>query len=125
MHMRRRVSPGLGWSLALSSCLVLSCLSFSVAQGLQGSIKLSGNVTAVVTGHSVNLTWTACQNASSYNVYRGNAHGGPYVKVATGIAGATYSDVQVTHNQTLYYVTTAVSGDNESGYSDEAVAVIP
>jgi fibronectin type 3 domain-containing protein len=105
--------------------MVLSCLSFSPAQGLQGSVKLSGNATAAVTGHSVTLTWTACQNASSYNVYRGNSHGGPYVKVASGIAGATYSDVQVTRSQTLYYVTTAVGGGNESGYSDEAVAVIP
>jgi fibronectin type 3 domain-containing protein len=111
--------------LALTAGIVLSCLSFSLAQGIQGNITLSGNVTAVVTGHSVTLTWTACQNASSYNIYRGNAHGGPYVKVASGISSASYNDVQVTRSQTLYYVTTAVSGGNESGYSDEAVAVVP
>jgi len=34
-------------------------------------------------------------------------------------------DVQVTPNQTLYYVTTAVHGNNESGYSNEAAAAIP
>ena len=106
-------------------CLVLGYLSFSLAQGLQGNVKLSGNATVTTTGHSVTLTWTAGQNATSYNIYRGTAHGGPYVKVASGIAGVAYSDVQVTHNQTLYYVTTAVSGGNESVYSGEAVAVIP
>jgi hypothetical protein len=45
--------------------------------------------------------------------------------VASGIVSTTYSDVQVTHNQTLYYVTTAVNGSNESGYSDQTAAVIP
>lgn len=125
MHIRRRVSHGLSWSLALTSGMVLSCLSFSAAQGFQGSIKLSGSATANVTGHSVTLTWTASQNASSYNVYRGNSHGGPYVKVASGIADASYNDTQVTRSQTLYYVATSVNGANESGYSGEVVAVIP
>jgi fibronectin type 3 domain-containing protein len=105
--------------------MILGCLSFSFAQGLQGNVKLSGNASVKVTGHSVTLTWNASQNATSYNVYRGTTHGGPYIKVASGIVSTTYTDVQVTHNQTLYYVTTAVNGSSESGYSNEAVAVIP
>lgn len=109
----------------LTICLILGHLNFSLAQGLQGNVKLSGNAIVTVTGHSVTLTWTACQNATSYNIYRATTHGGPYVKVASGISGAIYNDVQVTHNQTLYYVTTAVSGGNESSYSNEVAAVIP
>jgi fibronectin type 3 domain-containing protein len=105
--------------------MVLGCLSFSFAQGLQGNVRLSGNATVTVTGHSVTLTWSASQNAASYNIYRGTTSGGPYVRVASGIVSTTYSDVQVTHNQTLYYVTTAVNGSNESGYSDQTAAVIP
>jgi fibronectin type 3 domain-containing protein len=105
--------------------MVLGCLSFSFAQGLQGNVKLSGNATVTVTGHSVALTWSASQNATSYNIYRGTTSGGPYVKLASRIVSTTYSDVQVTHNQTLYYVTTAVNGSNESGYSDQTEAVIP
>ena len=108
-----------------TTCMVLGCLSFSFAQGLQGNVKLSGNATVTTTGHSVTLTWSASRNATSYNIYRGTTSGGPYAKVASGIVSTTYSDVQVTHNQTLYYVTTAVNGSHESGYSNQTVAVIP
>ncbi|MGA3089412.1 MAG: hypothetical protein ABSD75_12420 [Terriglobales bacterium] len=106
-------------------CIVLSCITFSLAQGIQGNVILRGNASVRITGHSVTLTWSASQNATSYNVYRGNAHGGPYSKIGSGIVSTTYTDVQVTHNQTLYYVTTAVSGGNESGYSNESAAIIP
>jgi fibronectin type 3 domain-containing protein len=106
--------------------MVLVCLDFSFAQGgLQGNATLGGKATIATTGHSVTLTWNASQNAASYNVYRGTIHGGPYLKVASGIVSTTYTDVQVTDNQTLYYVTTAVNGTSESGYSNEAPAVIP
>ena len=104
--------------------MVLSYLSICFAQGLQGKVTVSGNV-VVVTGHSVTLTWNASQNATSYNIYRGSASRGPYKKVASGIVSTNYTDIQVTSNQTLYYVTTAVNGSNESGYSNETVAVIP
>ncbi len=108
-----------------TTCMVLGCLSFSFAQGLQGNVTLGGQATITVTGHAVTLTWNASPNATSYNIYRGTTSGGPYVKVAFGIVNTTYTDVQVTHNQTLYYVTTAVNGSNESAYSGETAAVIP
>jgi len=108
-----------------TTCMVLGCLSSSFAQGIQGNVQIGGKATITITGHAVTLTWNASPNATSYNVYRGTTSGGPYVKVASGIVNTTYTDVQVTHNQTLYYVTTAVSGNNESGYSNEAAAVIP
>jgi fibronectin type 3 domain-containing protein len=108
-----------------TTCMILGCLSFSSAQGVQGNVKLSGNATLAITGHSVTLTWSASQNAATYNIYRGTKSGGPSVRVASSIVSTTYNDVQVTHNQTLYYVTTAVSGSNESGYSNETAAVIP
>lgn len=111
--------------LLFTTCMVLGCLSFSFAQGLQGHVKLSGNATVTITGHSVTLTWSASQNATSYNIFRGTASGGPYIELASGIVSTTYSDVTVTHNQTLYYVTTAVNGDNESGYSNQTAAVVP
>jgi fibronectin type 3 domain-containing protein len=109
-----------------TSCMVLNfCLSFSFAQGIHGNVKLRGKATVVATGHSVTLTWDASQNAASYDIYRSTVHGGPYVRLASGIVSTTYTDIRTTHNQALYYVTTAVSGGNESGYSNEAVAVIP
>jgi fibronectin type 3 domain-containing protein len=107
-----------------TTCIVLGCLSFGFGQGIQGNVTLSGTA-IVVTGHSVTLTWIAGQGATSYNMYRGTVSGGPYVKLAFGILNTTYDDVQVTHNQTLYYVTTAVNGNSESAYSNEVSAVIP
>jgi fibronectin type 3 domain-containing protein len=107
------------------TCTILGCLTFSSAQAVQGNATLSGNATLAVTGHSVTLTWSASQNATSYNVYRGTSHGGPYVRVSSGIVSTTCTDIQITNNQTFYYVTTAVSGSSESGYSNEAAAVIP
>jgi fibronectin type 3 domain-containing protein len=98
--------------------------AFSFAQGIRGNVKLTGNATVAVTGHSVTLSWTASQGATSYCLYRGTAHG-QYVKLASGITGTTYADAQVTHTQTLYYVSTAAIGGSESGYSNEIVAVIP
>jgi fibronectin type 3 domain-containing protein len=107
-------------------CMILSsCLNLGFAQGIRGSAKLTGKTVIVTTGHSVTLSWNAIQGATSYCIYRGTTHGGPYIKIASGIIGTTYADVQVTHNLTLYYVSTAVSGSNESGYSNETVAVIP
>jgi len=101
------------------------CLGFSWAQGIQGNVKLTGQATVFTTGHAVTLSWTASPGAASYSIYRGTAHGGKYTKIASGIIGTTYTDAQVTHSQTLYYVTTAVNGSNESGYSNEIVAAIP
>jgi len=106
-------------------CTLLGLAALSLAQGIQGNVTLSGNATIVVTEHSVTLTWNASQGATAYNVYRGTIHGGPYTQLHAGITGTAYIDVQVTHNQTLYYVVTAVNGSQESGYSSESVAVIP
>jgi fibronectin type 3 domain-containing protein len=110
----------------LAICIALGgCLPLSLAQGIQGNVKLTGKATVITTGHSVMLSWTASPGAASYSVYRGTAQGGPYLKMASGIIGTNYADAHVTHKQSLYYVTTAVSGTNESGYSNETAAVVP
>jgi len=104
--------------------MLLCCASFGFAQGLQGNVKLSGSATVAVTGRSVILNWIASPGATSYCIYRGTAHG-QYVKIASGIPGPTYIDLQITRNQTLFYVATAVRSGNESSYSNEIVAAIP
>ena len=108
-----------------ASFIILTSLGFAFAQGFQGNAKLSGKATVTTTGHSVSLTWDASAGATSYNIYRGAAHNGPYTKISSGVVSTTYTDEKITHNQTLYYVITAVSGNNESAYSNEAAAVIP
>jgi fibronectin type 3 domain-containing protein len=110
----------------LAICILLGgCLPLSLAQGIQGNVKLTGKATVITTGHSVMLSWTASPGAVSYSVYRGTTQGGPYARIAAAILTTNYGDAQVTHKQTLYYVTTAVNGTNESGYSNETAAVVP
>ena len=110
----------------LAICMILAaCRGLSMAQGIQGNVKLTGKATVLATGHAITLSWSASQGAASYSVYRSTVEGGPYTKLASGIVATNYADIRVTHKQTFYYVTTAVSGNNESGYSNETMAVVP
>lgn len=85
--------------------------------------------TPTPSAHSVTLSWTASisPNIQGYNAYRGSTIGGPYVKINTIlITGTSYSDNAVTSGTTYYYVTTAMDSTGaESGYSNEARAVVP
>ncbi|MFZ0800048.1 MAG: choice-of-anchor D domain-containing protein [Terriglobales bacterium] len=79
------------------------------------------------TQHTVDLSWDVSGNAVGYNVYRGTVSGGPYSIINASLdSTTTYTDNTVVSGQTYYYVATAVdaSGD-ESGYSNQAQAVIP
>jgi fibronectin type 3 domain-containing protein len=110
----------------LAICMILgSCLHLSLAQRIRSNVKLTGKATVITTGHAVMLSWTASPGAASYSVYRGTTEGGPYARIAAAILRTNYADAQVTHKQTLYYVTTAVNGTTESGYSNETAAVVP
>jgi hypothetical protein len=91
------------------------------------AVSLAGSgVTA--TAHNVDLTWVASTSVvSGYNVYRGSQTGGPYQRVNTTLLSAFgYTDSAVASGQNYFYVVTAMdSAGNESGFSNEAVAVIP
>jgi hypothetical protein len=102
----------------------------------QKSVTLSGaNVTGVdfagssnQQAHSVDLSWTATPSTvSGYNIYRSTVSGSQYVKINSSLVGSTnYSDSTVAGSTTYFYVTTAVdSSNNESSYSNEAVATVP
>jgi fibronectin type 3 domain-containing protein len=106
-------------------CTIWICVNFSAAQQIQGNVTLGGRATMTAAGHSVLLSWNTSLNATSYNIYRGTTHGGPYQQVATGIVVTSYSDLQVLHGQMLFYVATAVTPTGESGFSNETVATIP
>lgn len=79
--------------------------------------------------HLVTLNWTASASPSvaGYNVYRGTANGGPYTKINTSlVTGTTFTDNAVSAGQTYYYVATTVNtSSQESGYSNQAQAVVP
>ena len=100
---------------------------YSDAENSPGVEALSG-VGTQASQHSVALSWDASTSqVAGYNLYRGTVSGGPYTKINSGLDASTnYSDASVQSGQTYYYVTTAVdSQGTESGYSNQAQAVIP
>jgi hypothetical protein len=102
-------------------------LSFTSNASNSPTESLTGNGVAP-SSHSAALSWTdGSSGITGYNVYRGSVSGGPYSKINSALdAIAAYTDDSVLAGQTYYYVTTAVDGSGgESGYSNEAQAVIP
>lgn len=80
--------------------------------------------------HTVALSWVASTSpaVTGYNVYRSAMNGSGYVKIngSTLVTVLSYADATVQNGTTYYYVTTAVdSAGAESGYSNQATAVIP
>jgi fibronectin type 3 domain-containing protein len=78
--------------------------------------------------HTVALSWTASTSVvSGYNVYRSTMNGAGYVKInSTLVSLLAYTDTSVQNSTTYYYVTTAVDSTGvESGFSNQATAVIP
>lgn len=80
------------------------------------------------TSHTVHLNWGASTSQIiGYRVYRSETSGGSYSALnGTAITTLTYDDTTVAAGTTYYYVVTAIdaSGD-ESGYSNQATAVVP
>jgi len=78
--------------------------------------------------HTVTLSWTdSASGLLGFNVYRSPTSGGPYARVNSALlSGTSFSDSQVQAGHTYFYVTTAVnSGNAESGYSNQAQAIVP
>ncbi len=74
---------------------------------------------------SIDLTWTASDGATSYNIKRSTTAGGPYTTVSTpgAVTGTTYADTGLTNGTPYYYVVSAEkAGPTESVDSAEATA---
>jgi polygalacturonase len=82
------------------------------------------NLTATATNGLVNLSWSSASTATSYNVKRSTASGGPYSTIAQGITTTNYSDTQVTNATTYYYVVSALNDAGESINSAEVSATL-
>jgi fibronectin type 3 domain-containing protein len=94
-------------------------------------VVLLVSVFALAVNHPVVLSWngpstTGTSALTGYNVYRGTAHGGPYVKIgSTDVLTLTYTDNATVAGTTYYYVVTATNATDESSYSNEASGTIP
>jgi len=110
-----------------TSGLATGTLSFADNASNVPTESLSGTGVAP-TQHSVSLSWTdSGSGIVGYNVYRGSISGGPYAKINSALdSTTTYTDTSVLAGQTYYYVTTSVNGSGmQSGYSNQAQAVVP
>jgi hypothetical protein len=80
--------------------------------------------TMLAPTHAINqvtLNWNAVAGATSYNVYRGTASGGPYpIQVATGVIGTSAVDNGAQWPGPYYYVVRAVVAGFEGPNSNEA-----
>jgi Glycoside hydrolase family 44 len=76
---------------------------------------------ATLGNQQVSLAWTASSEATSYNVKRGTASGGPYAQVANPSA-ASDKDTGLTNGTTYYYVVSAVNSAGESANSSQVSA---
>ncbi|BBI30893.1 S-layer homology domain-containing protein [Cohnella abietis] len=65
----------------------------------------------------VQLSWATVNDATSYNVKRADAPGGPFNTIRSKIKGTTYTDVKAIKGNTYYYQVTAVNEHGESASS--------
>lgn len=70
----------------------------------------------------VSLSWDASTGATSYNVKRSTANGGPFSATLASPAVTNYIDTAVTNGTTYYYVVSAVNASGESANSAQASA---
>ena len=114
-----------GASGAASASLSLTS-NASNSAAVQSALQMTGTGTTPIQ-HTVDLNWIASSSAVGYNIYRGTAPAGPYTMINTSLNSTTaYADNTVASGQTYYYVTTAVNASSvESGYSNQAQAVVP
>jgi cellulose 1,4-beta-cellobiosidase len=81
-----------------------------------------GGLVAAAGNAQVALSWNASIGATGYNVKRSTASGGPYVTVAAGTVGTSYTDTGVTNGTTYYYAVSAINAAGESANSAAASA---
>ncbi|MDB6109038.1 MAG: type sorting protein [Pedosphaera sp.] len=62
----------------------------------------------------VGLTWNAAPGATSYNLKRYTASGGPYYSLAVNLTGTNYVDTGLTNGVAHYYVVSAVGSGGPS-----------
>lgn len=76
---------------------------------------------SIIAGNTqASLSWSAAAGATSYQVRRATATGGPYTTVATGLSGPGYTDTGLVNGTPYFYVVAALNGTAASANSAEA-----
>ena len=75
-----------------------------------------------VLNGTASVSWSAPTYASTYNVKRATASGGPYTTVAANVSATSFSDTGLSLAGTYFYVVSAVSEAGEGANSTEVRA---
>ena len=121
MHRLRALSPAI--SLLLAALFLAGCGSgASIGTGSTSEPPgIPGSLSAAAGNQQISLSWTASNSATSYNVMRGTASGGPYTQVSTATS-TNWTNTGLTNGTTYYYVVTAVNTAGQSSNSNQASA---
>lgn len=80
------------------------------------------SLVATAGSNQVNLSWNASSGATSYNVRRATADGGPFYTVVATVTTTNYADNQAANFATYFYVVSAVNSAGESTGSAQVSA---
>lgn len=123
------VNMTLGTTACTANLLGAGVCNVAVVQRIVNASLGGACVVGTTVPRSVDLTWVASASTGvlGYNVYRSETAGGPYNTPinASLVTGTTYTDSTVLSGKTYYYTVRAKDATQESGPSNEAVAVIP
>ena len=103
----------------------------SFVESVRQSASGPGGLTAVAGNNQVSLGWNALPGATSYNIKRSTANGGPYTIISPAgiVTGTGYADSTATNGATYYYVVSAATSISSAGETanspTEAKVIMP
>jgi len=109
---------------AAHATFALVCVALVVANAAVPSAPTGLHATPLFRSAVLHWDMHADTTVTGYRVYRSNTSGSGYSNRGWNPSSRTateYADAEMTNGTTYYYVITAVNGDGESGYSNEAV----
>jgi fibronectin type 3 domain-containing protein len=123
--MNVRLAPKLPAVCLICAALILAgCAAGSKAGVAGGNLQPPAAPTsleATAGNAQVSLSWTPSSGATSYNVKRSTANGGPYTTLSSAVT-QSFTDSSLTNGSTYYYVVSAVNSAGESANSSPASA---
>ena len=78
---------------------------------------------AAVSGTKIALSWEFSLGMATYNIQRAESSGGPFVTIATGVAGTNWMDSGLVQGRPYFYFVTASNAGGTSSASETVSAI--